>query len=109
MSASRTQDDNLRRVTERVSAAVLEFCFPGRQFHMAELNDYCAERVGNLAPDSPGRILRLLRQAKRIQYHVVSRRDSIYRVEPEPPTPRPISVSVPGLFGDISPDRSYRE
>jgi hypothetical protein len=106
-----SDDPNIQRVAERVSAAVLEFCHPGRQFHMAELNDYCGERVGNLAPDSPGRILRLLRQDGKIKYHVADRRRSKYIVEEKstaaPTAPEPAAT----LFGDLdlSPDRTYLE
>jgi hypothetical protein len=101
------QGDNLERVQERLVAAVLEFCRPGRQFHMAELNDYCGERVGNLAPDSPGRILRLLRQAGKVKYRVIDRRNSEYLIEAKS-TAAPTAPAAT-LFGDLSPDRTYRE
>jgi hypothetical protein len=83
------QDANLERCSERIAAAVLEFCRPGRQFQMAELNEYCGERVGNLAPDSPGRILRLLRQAKKVKYRVIDRRNSEYLIEAKSTAPVP--------------------
>ena len=103
------QDDNLERVLERIDDAVLEFCHPGRQFHMTELNDYCGERVANLAPDSAGRILRLLRQAGKVNYRVIDRRRSEYLVEAKstvaPTAPEPADT----LFELGLPDRSYQE
>jgi hypothetical protein len=93
------QDENLERVTERIAAPVLEFCGLRRQFHMIELAEFVQARVG-VAPDSPGRILRMLRQAGKVSYRVIDRRNSEYLVE---------GKSTATLFGDLSPDRSYFE
>jgi hypothetical protein len=52
---------------------------------MSELNSFVASRLGvYFAPDSPGRILRLMMQAGAIHYEVVNRKDSKYRIIPKP-------------------------
>jgi nanoRNase/pAp phosphatase (c-di-AMP/oligoRNAs hydrolase) len=75
-----SQEENVDRVTEKISAAVVEFCEPEKEFHMIELTQFVSERVGPSAPDSAGRVLRLLRQSGKIAYSVVSRRNSVYRI-----------------------------
>ena len=85
-----SQEENLDRVTEKISAAVVQFCElepekREKEFHMAELTQFVSERVGPSAPDTPGRVLRLLRQSGKIAYSVVSRRNSVYRIiRPKP-------------------------
>ncbi|KKK51240.1 hypothetical protein LCGC14_3116930 [marine sediment metagenome] len=50
---------------------------------MEELRSYVGRNlVGCIAPDSPGRILRQLRQQRRLNYDVISRRESLYQVRP---------------------------
>lgn len=50
---------------------------------MQDLTEFVSSRVnGFVAPDSPGRILRLLRQSGRINYVVISRSKSLYRIIP---------------------------
>ena len=54
-------------------------------FHMEGLRQFVEIRMrgaGHIAPDSPGRILRQLRQQGQINYKVISRRKSIYQVVP---------------------------
>ena len=80
-----SQEENLDRVTEKISAAVVQFCElepekREKEFRMTELTQFVSERVGPSAPDSPGRVLRLLRQSGKIAYSVVSRRNSVYRI-----------------------------
>lgn len=53
----------------------------GAQFHMVELTRYVASRT-TIAPDSAGRILRDMRQAKELNYSVIDRRNSLYQIEP---------------------------
>lgn len=76
------QAEHLERVTARIGAAILDFCraLEGRQFVMDALRRYVAAKVGPVAPASPDRVLRQLRQAGRVQYRVVSRRESLYEV-----------------------------
>lgn len=50
---------------------------------MDELRRYVGRELEEaIAPDSPGRILRQLRQQGVLNYAVVSRRQSLYRVVP---------------------------
>ena len=49
---------------------------------MADLNAHVNTRVGLVAPDSPGRILRDLRKKQRLDYLVVSRKSSLYEFVP---------------------------
>jgi len=60
----------------------MEFCRHNEQFHMEQLLLYIQGNLGMIAPDSPGRILRQLRQQGLLNYTVVSRRQSLYRVVP---------------------------
>jgi hypothetical protein len=84
MSANSTSD--IARVTERIAAAVLEFCALPRQFHMSELNAYVESSVGTIAPHSAGRILRALRQAGKVNYRVLDRSNSLYEIVLPVPT-----------------------
>lgn len=54
----------------------------GREFHLRELTA-AVERVhdGYVAPDSPARLLRLLRQRGLVQVALVSRSSSLYRID----------------------------
>lgn len=90
-----TQDANLERVAERVATTVLEFCALRRQFHMVELSDFVRSRV-EVAPDSPGRILRELRRAGKVRYRVatVATRNTSSRRRRLRPLPRPPHYSA---------------
>jgi len=79
------------RVRSRIGSLILEFFaivknhewIVKQTFHMQELLQFVEEGVsGKVAPDSPGRILRQLRQQRLLNYEVVSRRQSLYRVLP---------------------------
>ena len=73
---------SLDRVSDRIAKHVLAFCraHVGLEFHMDWLTQYVRE-CGWAAPDSAGRILRSLRQRGLVEYSLLSRRDSLYRVE----------------------------
>lgn len=79
------RDEEQRAQAERVGGAigdaVLAFArqrlAAGGQFRMEELRAHLGDAH---APDSAGRILRLLRQQGVLGYELVSRRDSLYRV-----------------------------
>jgi hypothetical protein len=75
------QQANLDRVSARIRPAVKEFCLSriGQQFHVEELTSYVRAKT-TVAPGSPDRILRDLRQQGEIDYEVVSRSKSLYRV-----------------------------
>ena len=75
------QQTNIKRVGGRIGPTVLEFCADhlGQQFYMRDLESFVSTRVPG-APDSPSRILRDLRQSNHIDYEVVSRSQSLYRL-----------------------------
>lgn len=79
------QAAHLARVSAKIAGAVLDFCrgrlAEGRpDFHAEELLAHVGAQVAGLAPDSPSRVLRLLRREGRLDYAVLSRKDSLYRV-----------------------------
>jgi hypothetical protein len=80
------QDRNIRRVRGRIGELVLAFCearlAAGRpEFRMGELQAHVAADVA-AAPASPDRILRLLRKEGRLDYEVIDRAGSLYRLLP---------------------------
>lgn len=86
-----TQAASLKRVNTRISDAVLAFCDKRvarkrkpRLFYMDELTRFVQRRMGrdNVAPDSPSRILRSLRQAGKLNYITMSHSTSLYYVWP---------------------------
>jgi hypothetical protein len=75
------QDEHLERVTSRIGRAILDFFERTEpQFHAEDLRRYIKLNVGEVAPGSPDRIMRLLRKAGRIDYVVLNRRESQYRI-----------------------------
>lgn len=77
------QEEQAQRVGERIDAAIVAWCKarPGLEFHMAELVAAVKAAVGEVAPDSPGRRLRALRFDGKVKVQLVSRAESLYRVE----------------------------
>ncbi len=76
------QAEHLNRVAGRIGHIVREFCCVvgvGGEFHADELRAFVI-RASGAAPASPDRILRLLRADGTIDYVVVNRRASLYRV-----------------------------
>jgi len=75
------QAENIQRVRGRIGPAVYAFCCEhlGGEFHGSELKEYVEERA-MVAPASPDRILRDLRQGGFIDYVIVSRSKSLYRI-----------------------------
>lgn len=81
---NRDNAPELDRVGGRIAGTVLQFCRwriigAPHEFRMAELQGYVLQHTG-VAPDSPGRILRDLRQRGLIDYRVVNRRASLYQL-----------------------------
>jgi len=78
----KVQSANLHRVRERLSAPIRSFAKGrvGRTFRMAELVEFCQRHAPGTAPDSPSRILRLLRGEGVVTYSVVNRRASEYLI-----------------------------
>lgn len=75
-------DEHLARVGGKIGEVILDFVRKvgvNNDFSMNELTDFVAKQHP-IAPDSAGRILRALRKAGRLDYDVVSRRESKYRV-----------------------------
>jgi hypothetical protein len=68
------------RVSNRIGEAIRTFCESRLEFHADDMRSYIATVVGPVAPGSPDRILRELRQRGLVNYVVVSRRDSLYRI-----------------------------
>lgn len=83
------QTANIERVAEKIERFVLHFCrlrlrFKQAQFHVEALRDYVVRELNpeheTVAPASPDRILRLLRQQNKLDYIVLSRSESLYEV-----------------------------
>jgi hypothetical protein len=75
-----SQEEHLRRVRSKIARAVLEFCDAHTEFHAAQLRAYVVAQE-LVAPASPDRILRDLRQKGFLDYEVIDRRASLYRVK----------------------------
>jgi hypothetical protein len=77
-----TQHAQLKRVRENIESAIVGFCSRriGKTFRASDLAAWVIFIVPGTAPDSPSRVLRLLRADGVIEYEVVSRAGSLYRV-----------------------------
>lgn len=76
------QADELERVSSRIGAAIVGFCQrlgPGGEFYADDLRQHVLNACQS-APASPDRVLRALRQVGKLNYEVVSRSKSLYRV-----------------------------
>lgn len=69
-----------KRVSLRISEVIIEYINDNPRFHMESLREYISRSVGWIAPGSPDRILRSLRQQGKLNYRVLSRKDSLYQV-----------------------------
>jgi hypothetical protein len=82
------QQENLARVSAAIALLVMEFYLialkNGESWHMEDLTKYVTERTKVLAPDSPGRILRSLKQRGKLNYEVL-RSCSLYTPLPVAP------------------------
>jgi ribosomal protein S25 len=79
------QRQNIERVSTAISNLVVAFLRShiGKEFHVESLRQYVFSNVqGYVAPASPDRILRDLRQKGVIDYRVVNRRQSLYMALP---------------------------
>lgn len=84
------QAPQIARVQSAIGGAVLAFCrhvlsharggLEGATFQGDELRAFIAQRGITCAPASPDRILRALRRAGQLDYQIVNRRQSLYRV-----------------------------
>lgn len=77
------QQENIARVYSKIAATILAFFrligLYG-EFHVDELRVYVERHYPNTAPDSAGRIMRELRLHGDLDYEVVNRRASLYRI-----------------------------
>jgi hypothetical protein len=69
------------RVYSKIAPLIMAFAndYAGKQFHVEQLRRYVRDYTPDVAPDSPGRILRELRLEGRLDYVVVNRRQSLYQ------------------------------
>lgn len=72
---------DLTRVSKNIEIHVLNFCSINREFHMEELTRFVSSKARGVAPDSPARILRQLRGSGVLDYVVVNRSQSLYRIK----------------------------
>lgn len=81
MSKANDTPEERARVFSRIAPHIL--AFKGERlnstFHADELRSYVIERVPDIAPASPDRILRELRLLGRLHYVVLNRRQSLYQ------------------------------
>ena len=84
MSRENDSPEERERVYQKIARHVLEFrdANLGRDFHAEELRAYVLGQAPEIAPDSPGRILRDLRLQGLLDYIVINRRESLYRFLP---------------------------
>ena len=81
------QQRQIKRVGGRIGEIVLEFCRTWyrkqgqAEFHMRLVFEYVDQRSGkHVAPDSSRRIFNLLKATGCIDYELVSRSQSLYRI-----------------------------
>ena len=69
------------RVYSKIAPVIMDFAaaYAGRLFYADDLRRYVVSKRLEVAPDSPGRILRVLRQEGRLDYVVVDRSLSLYQ------------------------------
>lgn len=73
---------HLTEVTSKIKQAILFFASRRAVFRADELRRYVATRCDAVAPASADRVLRDLRQRKQLNYVVVNRKKSLYRILP---------------------------
>lgn len=84
-------DTNMISVSKRIGQVVVEFVGKklsdpvNKEFTAQELRLAVMSKVQNIAPGSPDRILRNLRQRKLVNYVLLSRVKSLYKAIPVVP------------------------
>ena len=75
------QEAELERVFSQIAGTIADFkeTRANSTFHVEELRRYVLDRFPTIAPDSPGRILRQMRQIGALDYIVINRRQSLYQ------------------------------
>jgi hypothetical protein len=76
-----THRENLDRVFTKIAPLIMDFSrtICAKPFTMTQLTTFVLRHAPEVAPDSPGRILRDMRQRKMLDYELISRRHSRYR------------------------------
>lgn len=77
------QQEHLERVSDRIAGSIIGFFATravGSEFHVDALRIHVAGECGIVAPDSPGRIMRAMRKRGAINYRVINRAQSRYRI-----------------------------
>jgi hypothetical protein len=72
-------DVHLQRVSDRIEKLVFSFCAKHVEFHMQDLTDWVRAKI-QIAPDSAGRILRAMKAKGLVDYEIINRRASLYRI-----------------------------
>lgn len=78
------QAEQLARVTSRIGLTIIAFCrivwgSESRSFHASDLHEFVEVRA-QIAPASADRVLRELRKQGHLDYEVLNRRASLYRL-----------------------------
>lgn len=76
------QPRQLARVGSKTQSHILHFVALHKQFHINEMVAYVEAQGVRIAPASCDRILRMLRQERRLNYRVLNRRASLYETLP---------------------------
>jgi len=79
---NREQTDELNRVSDRIAAVVVDFYNehePGYEFTLHEVTLYVMQKVV-CSPTSPYRVMADLRKKGQVNYVVLSRKESLYRM-----------------------------
>ena len=81
MSRLNDTPEERARVFSRIAPFIMQFKAEraSSTFHADELRTYVIERVPDIAPASPDRILRELRLLGKLDYVVINRRQSLYQ------------------------------
>lgn len=77
------QAAELARVSANIAPLVLAWFAdrqPGDEFHINELTRFVWRTAPQIAADSPRRVMSELKKAKQVNYELVSRSQSLYRV-----------------------------
>lgn len=81
MNKDNDHPEERARVFSRIAPIVMMFAreHAGQQFHVEQLRRFVDAHAQEVAPDSPGRILRELRLRGSLNYVVLNRRQSLYQ------------------------------
>lgn len=79
------QKEHLERVSTKIGRVILEFYRERLEagtpdFYMTDLSTYVQAKVPEVAPDSPRRVFNDLKNKGALNYELLSRRDSHYRL-----------------------------